>query len=202
MLVNLHGFSSSGANSKYEFLSKVFPNEEIISPDLPVEPRAAIQKIEEIIKEYSGKPVMLVGSSLGGFYAYYLSAKYRCHAVLLNPSLTPFASLMDCLGDNVNYNTGEPFVFTKEHIKQLRDLFQEVYLEGDYSLLHAFVCEDDERLDHAQTKKMLLDCGTFVSFEAGEHRFANLERIEDDIIRIYYTLVRGERNSTVRGEDH
>lgn len=194
MLVNIHGFSSSGGNTKHAFLRSVFPGEMILSPDLPVEPRAAIRELESIVEKYKGEPILLVGSSLGGFYAYYLSAKYGCHAVLLNPSLMPFASLMDCLGDNVNYNTGEPFVFTEEHIKQLRDMFPEVYLEGDHGLLHAFVCEDDERLDHTQTKKMLVGCGTFVSFAKGGHQFADLERIQGEIRRIYFELVKKERD--------
>jgi predicted esterase YcpF (UPF0227 family) len=189
MIINIHGFSSSGMNAKFSFLKEVFPEETIVSPDLAVEPAQAIEQLCLHIENKAAEPVLLVGSSLGGFYAYYLSAKYECHAVLLNPSLLPFATLMDCLGDNVNYNTGEPFVFTLEHIKQLRDLFQEVYLEGNQILLHAFVCEDDERIDHRQTKKMLAGCATYRAFEAGGHRFEGLERITEDIRKIYHMYV-------------
>lgn len=188
MIINIHGFSSSGRNAKCSFLKEVFPGEKIVSPDLAVEPIQAIEQLKTYIEEDRTEPVLLVGSSLGGFYAYYLSALYRCHAVLLNPSLLPFATLMDCLGNNVNYNTGEPFVFTLEYIKQLRDMFQHVYLEGDPALLHAFVCEDDERIDHRQTEKMLTGCATYRAFATGGHRFDDLCRITNDIRSIYRTL--------------
>ncbi|GED12047.1 YqiA/YcfP family alpha/beta fold hydrolase [Aneurinibacillus migulanus] len=190
MLLNIHGFSSSGTNAKYTFLRSVFPEETIVSFDLPIEPRAAIRELEQSIEKHKTEPILLVGSSLGGFYAYYLSVKYDCHAALLNPSLMPFATLMDCLGENTNYDTGEPFVFTEGHIKQLRDMFQEIYLEGNHALLHVFVCEDDERLDHTQTRKMLKGCGTFVSFPNGGHRFAELERIQDTMSHIYAALIK------------
>ena len=52
-------------------------------------PEAAIEQLEKLISSGGGKPYLLVGSSLGGYYATYLAEKYACRAALINPAVSP-----------------------------------------------------------------------------------------------------------------
>ena len=95
-ILYLHGFASCGEGNKSSELKKCFGTDNVIAPDLPPSPLDAIQIIEEILR--SSHFDVLIGSSLGGFYATCLAEKYRMKAILLNPSTQPWETLSSQLG--------------------------------------------------------------------------------------------------------
>ncbi|MCJ8344840.1 hypothetical protein MJH12_04815 [bacterium] len=181
MIINIHGYNSNGQNSKFHFLKSIFPNETILSPDLPFEPKASIETLRSIILKQKEK-IMVVGSSLGGFYAYYIAARFSLSVCLINPSLIPFINLVDQMVSNSELD----HQISIDHLKELRDLFSVSYLEAEQSKVNVFVTKDDDVINHqAVTKKMRLFFNQYKEFDQGGHRFEDLGRLESDFKAIY-----------------
>ena len=87
-IIYLHGFNSSSKSRKAQILKKSklvrSLGIEIVLIDLPNSPKKAILQIEKIIVK-NLKKVSLLGSSLGGLYATFLSDKYNLKSVTINP---------------------------------------------------------------------------------------------------------------------
>ena len=86
MTIYIHGFSGSGEGAKAKLFREYFKDkkEGFIAPSLSYIPELVIKTLEELIESYNSD-VTLIGSSLGGYYAIYLSQKYSLKTVLLNP---------------------------------------------------------------------------------------------------------------------
>ena len=80
-ILYVHGFASSGASGTVKSLRILLPNAEIIAPDLPVSPLKAMALLHEICD--TQKPDLIIGTSMGGFYAEQLYGFYR---ILVNPA--------------------------------------------------------------------------------------------------------------------
>lgn len=82
------------------------------------------QLIEGIIAAQppGAPPPVLIGSSMGGFFANYIAERYGCRAVLVNPAVQPHRLLAAYLGEQRNPYTGEICTLTAQHMVELRDL--------------------------------------------------------------------------------
>ena len=87
-ILYLHGFGSSGASGTVGLLRKDFwdraepPHRAIvIAPDIPLDPFAAMPMLEALA--YDEMPDLVVGTSMGGFYAQQLHGFLR---ICVNPS--------------------------------------------------------------------------------------------------------------------
>lgn len=80
----LHGLESQQGGPKVQYLlDKGF---EVYAPALAYKSDAAIfQKTLEQLREFH--PDYIIGSSMGGYFAYYLCRLLGCKGVLLNPAL-------------------------------------------------------------------------------------------------------------------
>jgi predicted esterase YcpF (UPF0227 family) len=187
MILNIHGFRSWGENAKAGFLRETFPGVRVVSPTLPLPPKEALATLEAAVRE-SGEPLeMIVGSSLGGFYAYVLCCRYRVPAVLLNPAVVPFVHLSGAIGPVTNAYSGEPGEWTVEDCLVLKDLFCETAYRAESALVHVFLAQDDEVLEPRLTRDFFRFHGTVVELPSGTHRFEGLDRIREDIRSIYGT---------------
>jgi len=122
-LIYLHGFKSSPRSAKAEQLQAAAEVRGVpyTCPALPVSAREAVALVEGLIAQ-APRPVTLVGSSLGGFYATWLAEQHGCRAVLVNPAVIAHLSLEHYLGPQTNFHTGESFEFTRQHIAELGEL--------------------------------------------------------------------------------
>ena len=128
MILYLHGFRSSPHSTKArqlrDYMQAKGLGDKFICPELPISPREAIAMTEEIVVAAT-EPLVLVGSSLGGFYATWLTEHYwrkiKC-AVLVNPAVVAHLSLTEHIGHHSNYHTGENFEFTQGHVDELSAL--------------------------------------------------------------------------------
>ena len=167
-ILYLHGFGSCGDSNKSRILREYFGEDQIFSPDLPYAPVDAISYIDGLIKTKSID--MLIGSSLGGFYATYFAEKYTLPAVLLNPSVTPWQTLATHIGWQERFCDREIFEFKEVYLRQLEGLQQEP-LKGKYLVL---LQSDDEVLDYRVARFFYKKHKVVVEY-GGNHRFENID---------------------------
>ena len=105
LLVYLHGFRSSPRSSKAVMTGNAIKDistaENMIDwycPQLLASPRESMALVEDRINHSDADRMVVVGSSLGGFYANYLAEKYACKAVVLNPAVRAARELAPHVG--------------------------------------------------------------------------------------------------------
>jgi predicted esterase YcpF (UPF0227 family) len=167
-ILYLHGFASCGKGNKSSSLQSYFGENNVITLDLPPSPLDAINAIEEILK--SSDFELLIGSSLGGFYATFLAEKYQMKAVLVNPSTSPWKTLASYVGWQQRFCDEEVFDFKAIYLEQFKTL-QCVPQKGQYLLL---LQSGDEVLDYTKAQSLYNEHKVIVEF-GGNHRFENLD---------------------------
>ncbi len=170
MILYLHGFASCGDSNKTKLLKAYFGEDNVVAPDLPVDPVEAISFIRQQI--FAHDIDLLIGSSLGGFYATYFTELFGIKTVLINPSTQPFISLAPYVGTNHFWCSGEPFVFTREHLNSLFE-FAVGKLKNPKRYL-VLLQTGDEVLDYTKAEEKYAGANFFVE-EGGNHRFENLD---------------------------
>jgi len=182
MIVYLHGFRSSPASEKARLLAQRMAArglaDQFWCEQLPVSPRQAIERIEGVLTQSPTVPV-LVGSSLGGYYATYLAEKYDLHAVLINPAVAAHRTLAAFVGPQTNLYTGETFEFTPGHMTELAQLnVPQLQRPERFWLL---VETGDELLDYRQAVQRYAGARQTV-IEGGDHNFRHFPEFLDAII--------------------
>ena len=127
-------------------------------PQLLASPRESMALVEDRINHSDADRMVVVGSSLGGFYANYLAEKYACKAVVLNPAVRAARELAPHVGLMTAYDSDEPFDFRLEYIDELKSLqVEKISNPTRYFLIAA---KGDE----------LLDWQEMVGFYSGAHQ--------------------------------
>lgn len=173
MIIYVHGFASSGEGAKAKLFREYFKKrgEKFLAPSLSYIPELAIKTLEEMIESYD-EEVKLIGSSLGGFYSMYLSNKYNLKAVLINPSIYPYKTLMGSLGEMTNYYDGSGFSWKERHFEALKNYEVSNITERNITLL---VQKGDETLDYKEALAKLPNAKVIVE-EGGNHGFEGIQR--------------------------
>lgn len=94
-VIYIHGYGSSGLTETATNLRRVLANEfEVISPTYDgSKPDHSMAVLEVCFQLLRARSPILVGTSLGGFFANALSRKFDVPAVIVNPSIQPSGSL-------------------------------------------------------------------------------------------------------------
>jgi len=133
LIVYLHGFRSSPRSSKAVMtgnaLKALSTSENPIEwycPQLLPSPQESMKMVVAQIEKSRADRMVVIGSSLGGFYANYLAQRYGCKAVVLNPAVRAAKELAPHVGMMTAYDSDEPFDFRPEYIDELRKLEIEI----------------------------------------------------------------------------
>lgn len=185
MIIYIHGFASSGNARKARETKEYFHNKKVLSPDLYVEPEISYSILKDIIRDVGDK-VNLIGSSLGGFYAMLLSAKYGNKAVLINPAVEAHKSLSSYIGEHTNYDTGKKFQWTQEYVNQLKNLYNQYFKFIKQTNLFLLLSKDDELIDHSITKKTFPNSKIILEYDNCGHQFTRYKEALPEIEKFFY----------------
>ena len=177
LLVYLHGFRSSPRSSKavmtgeaIKGLSTADNSVEWYCPQLPASPKESMDMVTAHIDSSKADRVVVIGSSLGGFYANYLAEKYSCKAVTLNPAVYAARELEPHVGLMTAYDSEEPFDFRPEYIAELKALqVNHITKPERYFLIAA---KGDELLDWREMVEFYPGAKHLV-LEGGDHGIAD-----------------------------
>lgn len=80
-IIYFHGFGSSHASGTVETLRYILTEDEIVAPDIPVDPAEALPYLKELCE--TEKPDLIIGTSMGGMYAQQMRGFRR---IIVNPA--------------------------------------------------------------------------------------------------------------------
>jgi predicted esterase YcpF (UPF0227 family) len=182
VLLYIHGFNSSALSFKAGVLRKRMVEArrsgEFLCPELPDAPDQAITLLDGLITKHGQQRVALVGSSLGGFYATWLSERRSVPAVLVNPAVRPYELLSGYLGRQTNLYTGAQYDFTERHLGELLKLETDRITPDRYLLM---VRTGDEVLNYRDAVERYRGCEQLV-IPGGDHGFGDFERYVDIVL--------------------
>lgn len=130
MILYLHGFRSSPRSFKATLLAGAVRarglGDEWRCPQLPASPSHALALTNGLI-EHAFPPgtaqtehrLVLIGSSLGGYYATCLAQRWNCRAILLNPVIHAARDLATQVGEHLPFHGGNAFTFRPEYVDEL-----------------------------------------------------------------------------------
>lgn len=169
-LLYLHGFNSSPTSHKARQLVKAMSAlglaERLWVPALHHHPRQAMAQLEGLLAEL-GRPV-LVGSSLGGYYATHLAERHGLKALLINPVVRPHSLFDGRLGPQRNLYSDEVWELTEDHVQALAAL--EVPAPQDPARYQVWLQTGDETLDYRQAEAYYRACALRIQ-AGGDHGF-------------------------------
>ena len=140
-------------------------------PEAPEEARAFLELlVEQHIEDFN---LSFVGSSLGGYYATYLAEKYSGTAVLVNPSVKPYETLAQYLGENKFYFEDGSWEFNETHIQQLKSIDTEIITAPERYMV--LLQTGDETLDYRQAESKYSNSNCIIE-QGGDHGFDRFER--------------------------
>ncbi len=174
----LHGFNSSPDSLKARLFTDYCHSRgasDVSVPSLSYAPDRAMSSLEAAVAPHADEIALLVGSSLGGYYATWLAERYGLKAALINPAVAPCDSLQkDFLGRHKNMYTGEEYEFTLEHVDFLRTLnVEKIKTPANYLLC---VQTGDEVLDYRLATRLYAGSRQVVE-EGGSHSFDNFAAV-------------------------
>lgn len=177
----LHGFRSGPSSMKAQQTMGYFAQYDVAQnlhiPQLAAEPTQAIDDAqflyEQMIDEVGVDNCLIIGSSLGGYYASYLIERFGGRAALINPAVRPYELLTEYLGENENLYNGEKFVVTESYIKALKDI--EV-LPLHYPKHHLLLVKThDETLDAMAAVKKYQTSPSIIEY-GGNHSYEDYRK--------------------------
>jgi predicted esterase YcpF (UPF0227 family) len=169
-ILYIHGLNSSPASLKASQLSRAMAQlgltEQLRVPALHHHPRQAMAQLEALIGEL-GCPV-LVGSSLGGYYATFLAERHGLPALLINPAVRPHLRFDGYLGPQKNYYSDETWELTADHVTALAEL--NVPALEDPARYQVWLQTADETLDYRDAQAYYRACALRIQ-AGGDHGF-------------------------------
>ncbi len=169
-ILYIHGLNSSPASHKANQLSRAMAHlglaEHLRVPALHHHPRQAMVQLQTLVSEL-GSP-LLVGSSLGGYYATYLAEQHGLKALLINPAVRPHLRFDGYLGPQKNYYSDETWELTQDHVDALAEF--DVAPPTDTTRYQVWLQTADETLDYRDAERYYRACALRIQ-AGGDHGF-------------------------------
>lgn len=176
-LLYIHGFLSSPLSFKAQqtqaWLAANHPEIDYYCPQLSPYPLETQQLLEQLVESILPKPLYVMGSSLGGFWATWLAEKYNLRALLVNPAVNPHHFMPKYVGmDLKSYHRDDHYSLQPHHIDEIIQVDVQPTRLANYWLL---VQTGDETLDYRHAVAKYAGCKQTIE-EGGDHAFQGFER--------------------------
>ncbi|HJX17039.1 MAG TPA: YqiA/YcfP family alpha/beta fold hydrolase [Acidiferrobacterales bacterium] len=189
MIIYLHGFNSGGQSQKAAWLRAQLAPVPVFAPDYPAhranETLRVLRKFIRRLRRENPhtRKLMLIGSSLGGFWAQRLAPEFGACMVLINPSMRPDETLARHTGRHRNAATGGETVLTAQDVLALKAQRVEPCNPKVPTLV--LLDAQDEVLDYRLAEAAFRGCGRSIVFPGGSHRFEHLPEALSEIRALY-----------------
>ena len=175
-ILYIHGFNSAPESKKATQLISVMQGmglgDQLRVPALHHHPREAMAQLTAAISEMD-RP-LLVGSSLGGYYATWLAEQHGLKALLVNPAVSPHRMFDGYLGTQTNLYSGETWELTLDHVQALAEL--EVAAPQDPQRYQVWLQTGDETLDYRNAEKYYKACVLRIQ-AGGDHSYQGFAQL-------------------------
>lgn len=187
MILYLHGFRSSPSSFKAQRLAERLRalglEDAWVCPQLPASPAETIALCHQLIAQHQAttpdQPLVVVGSSLGGYYAAHLAEHYRAPAVLLNPVVHAARDLRKHVGSHTLFHSDEPFHFLEQYVAELEALAEQP--PKDPQRYYLLACTGDEVLDWQEMADHYAGSQGKI-IQGSDHGISDFAEYEDDIL--------------------
>lgn len=176
-LLYLHGFRSSPQSAKAQIMAQrvqaLHPSVSWWCPQLPASPAQAIDLLLQGTADWPRRQMAVMGSSLGGFYAAWLSNQLGVPAVLINPAVHPSRDLARYIGEHpVWQDPAQSIFFEPAYVQELKVL-ESQRLQTQTATL-ALIAKGDEVLDW---REMLArhEAGQVRLIEGSDHALSDFD---------------------------
>ena len=180
-ILYIHGFNSAPESKKATQLTSVMQRmglgDQLRVPALHHHPREAIAQLQAAISELE-RP-LLVGSSLGGYYATWLAEQHGLKALLVNPAVSPHRKFDGYLGTQTNHYSGQTWELTLDHVHALADL--EVPAPEDPQRYQVWLQTGDETLDYRYAEQYYAACTLRIE-AGGDHSYQGFAQQLPDLL--------------------
>lgn len=181
-ILYMHGFASSLSTPKALAISEWCEKHGIkfvgVTYTTNENANVVYHEINDQVSKYASTYSLIIGHSLGGFWANYFGRLYSLPVILLNPSLEPHKTLKKY----VEYAVKGIWVKSEDV------LYSYAKYETQYPLTQpnpagkwVFVANDDEILSHQTTMLALEPVSECHVVDGGKHTFSNLDPVFDQL---------------------
>ncbi len=184
MILYLHGFRSSPlsfkAQAMADYMNQRGLGEHFSCPQLPESPVQSVMLAMQLLEDKNPENVLLVGSSLGGYYATWLAENLGCKAVLLNPVVDPWSLKIDDMdSSSETFELSEWRTDREKYEKELLQIqIHEITHPERYLLIAA---TGDELLDYEQMIAHYRNAQQII-IEGSDHSLMEFTDYLDDIL--------------------
>lgn len=189
-LLYFHGFKSSCKSVKAQQIRDYFRDQANLPagedlyqvqficqtyPQANIE--AAMTSIQKAIELFNAKGrVLLIGSSLGGFFVEQFGKLYDLPYCMINPALNTDL-FFDYIGEHQNPNTGEKVVLDKEYIEKLKRWKQQIEAKRPSLKPNLLLMDREDKVIDVEFANRIyrpVKTNTTVVFDGGSHDFEHL----------------------------
>ncbi len=189
MIVYLHGLNSSGASAKASKLAEALPS---IRQDAPTYPAHRLADAVAYLSDYfealtrrlaATEPLMVIGSSMGGFYGRFLAQRFPFdHLVLINPALRPWELWPEHEGWQETAS-GERYYLSRNTFEESRDY--EIGQDGDPVPVTLLLDKGDEVIDYRIAERIYRGRANLRLFSGGDHGFQHMAEAVEIITELH-----------------
>ena len=220
-IIYIHGLDSDANSIKgsllEEYCRQYDPDIKVLRPDLNKTPDQVFDQMLSLIDSVASKNshdqnTVLVGSSLGGYFATLLSNHTGCPALLLNPSIQPHQTLQrfkystetetetedDGAKDESTNDEASEVLYTTLGGWRITNADLRWFACHQLSSLNypkkvvALIKEGDELLNSSLSANFYREQGATVNMQkGGDHRFSDFKTQLPKVIEVIQQLVKG-----------
>ncbi|HCH27620.1 MULTISPECIES: YqiA/YcfP family alpha/beta fold hydrolase [Psychrobacter] len=211
-IIYIHGLDSDANSIKgsllEEYCRQYDPDIKVLRPDLNKTPDQVFDQMLSLIDSVASKNshdqnTVLVGSSLGGYFATLLSNHTGCPALLLNPSIQPHQTLQRFKHSTETEDDGakdeaSKVLYTTLGGWRITNADLRWFACHQLSSLNypkkvvALIKEGDELLNSSLSANFYREQGATVNMQkGGDHRFSDFKTQLPKVIEVIQQLVKG-----------